>query len=267
MGYRFPQHISAARIAAFVSTAAWLQGTGASEASLPEEALNNFLKRHEITGRQAPPPPPPEEEEDSVSEESDDDDASSADESSLGSEDVEDDLLAENVSADVLSGQPVIQSSEAPRLSPGAQAAIGIWVAVAVLAIGTFIFFVYRRRRKAKDVQEIRSLRDMEIVSYNQALSEKGGGPPPGLEPVHFRESPSRAPSGQWMATPPWQEDPPTWRESRPWRQSGPSVVGQNGLPLNQNSGVGGVPVGGRPEFDRRTEVTAETESTIFAYR
>ncbi|KAI0602070.1 hypothetical protein F4775DRAFT_538175 [Biscogniauxia sp. FL1348] len=276
MDYRFPGHISAARVAAFVSTAAWIQGTSASAVSLPPDALHNFLRRHEISGRQAAPaattPATPAEEEESVSEESDDDDPSSADASSVSEGEGGAGLTGAQGQSAGVDGQPGIQSSGGggTRLSPGAQAAIGIWVAVAVLAIGALVFFFFRRRRRARELQEIRSLRDMEIASY-QALSEKGGGvggpPPPGMEPVHFREGPvpSRAPSGQWMATPPWQEEPPTWRESRPWRQSGPSVA-PNGLPLHQNAGFGGMPPG-RPEFDRRTEVTAETESTIFAYR
>ncbi|KAI1632955.1 hypothetical protein F4809DRAFT_655709 [Biscogniauxia mediterranea] len=278
MDYRFPGHISAARVAAFVSTAAWIQGTSASAVSLPPDALHNFLQRHEIGRRQAPAAPASEQ---SVSEESDDDDPSSADASSVSEGEGEGGGVQGQQLAGV-AGQPGIQSSSGPRLSPGAQAAIGIWVAVAVLAIGALVFFFFRRRRRARELQEIRSLRDMEIAaaaaSYQaSSMSEKGGGGPPmpmpmplgTMEPVHYREGPpvprSRAPSGQWMATPPWQEEPPTWRESRPWRQSRPSVA-PNGLPLNQSGGFGGMPPG-RPEFDRRTEATAETESTIFAYR
>ncbi|KAI5923460.1 hypothetical protein F4810DRAFT_720323 [Camillea tinctor] len=273
MDHLFPQHISAARVAAFVSTAAWIQGTSVSAVSLPADALDHFLSRHSLSSRQAPAPgADEEEEEDSVSEESDDDDPSSADNSSLSdAEDGEDGTNnltgAQGQSANV-AGQPAIQSSSAPRLSPGAQAAIGIWVAVAVLAIGALVFFVYRRRRRARELQEIRSLRDMESASYQASIAEKSGfhpPPPPGMEPVHYRES--RAPSGQWMATPPWQEEPPTWRESRPWRQSAAQSVAPNGLPLNRGvNGLGGMPPA-RAEFDRRTEVTAETESTIFAYR
>ncbi|KAI1494895.1 hypothetical protein F5X96DRAFT_665347 [Biscogniauxia mediterranea] len=288
MDYRFPGHISAARVAAFVSTAAWIQGTSAHASagavSLPPDALHNFLQRHSIGRRQAPAAAAP------ASEESDDDDPSSADASSISEGEFGGVQGQQQQSAGV-AGQPGIQSSSGPRLSPGAQAAIGVWVAVAVLAVGALVFFFFRRRRRARELQEIRSLRDMEFAaaasSYHassSSMSEKGGvggggGPPMPMsmpmplgtmEPVHYREGPpvpSRAPSGQWMATPPWQEEPPTWRESRPWRQSRPSVA-PNGLPLNlnQNGGFGGMPPG-RPEFDRRTEATAETESTIFAYR
>ncbi|KAI5865984.1 hypothetical protein GGS23DRAFT_617093 [Durotheca rogersii] len=81
MAFQFPGSIDAARVATFVSTAAWIQGVSASEVSLPPEALDNFLRRHgigggRIHGRQtsaqptapAPtPPPPPKDEEDDES--------------------------------------------------------------------------------------------------------------------------------------------------------------------------------------------------------
>ncbi|KAI1801311.1 hypothetical protein F4811DRAFT_466951 [Daldinia bambusicola] len=90
MGYRFPKTISAARITTFVSTAAWIQGTSASEVSLPEEALNNFLRRHGVINpsrRQAPASTPaPEgggeeedEDEDEEGEEEGEDEESSVD--------------------------------------------------------------------------------------------------------------------------------------------------------------------------------------------
>ncbi|OTA89529.1 hypothetical protein M434DRAFT_398570 [Hypoxylon sp. CO27-5] len=74
------------------------------------------------------------------------------------------------------------------------------------------------------------------------------------------------------MPTPPWQDDPPTWRDSHPWRQSQPSVIAApNGLPSGVRPPMPPMPPfatqNSKQEFDRRTEVTAETESTIFAYR
>ncbi|RYP75037.1 hypothetical protein DL771_002685 [Monosporascus sp. 5C6A] len=65
MDRRFPRTISAVRVATFISTAAWIQGTTAEEVALPEKALNNFLRRHGVetkTARQAQVPPPVEDE-------------------------------------------------------------------------------------------------------------------------------------------------------------------------------------------------------------
>ncbi|KAI1338927.1 hypothetical protein F5Y15DRAFT_102084 [Xylariaceae sp. FL0016] len=301
MDYRFPKSISAARIATFVSTAAWIQGASAGDVSLPDEALDNFLKRHNVNTRQtavAPGDAEEEEEEEasSVSAESDDNDASSADMSSVSSGAEEDAGATTTNQAGVAvdaSGQPVIESANAPTLSVGAKAAIGIWVAVAVLGIGGLIFFFYRRRKRDRDIQEIMSARDLEIaasMSRSQPMSYMGAppgmappppsvrAPPPEMvmEPAHLRAaSMSQAPSGQWVATPPWQDEQPTWRDSQPWRVSKPPVL-PTGLPTNPSPRG---PVGGGPggtfgnndkrasEYDRQTEYTAETESTIFAYR
>ncbi|KAI0382201.1 hypothetical protein F5Y04DRAFT_50765 [Hypomontagnella monticulosa] len=289
MAYRFPKKISAARIATFVSTAAWIQGISASEVELPEEPLENFLRRHKIptvSARQAPvivgEKEVEDEEEEEDGEESDSsvdgeesDGISSADSpGSSNSEDDEDedDIVPDPPQAGVTasaSGQPAIGSNDAPALSEGAKVAIGVWSAVAVFIIAGLIFFICRRRRRAKLAQqEINDLRDEELARSQPAMSEAGMLEPTAMEPAHLRGPASRpptvrAPSGQWMPTPPWQEDPPTWRDSHPWRQSQPSVVAApNGLPSNVRP-----PPYAKPEYDRRTEVTGETESTIFAYR
>ncbi|KAI1387544.1 uncharacterized protein F4822DRAFT_286076 [Hypoxylon trugodes] len=317
MAYQFPKTISAARVASFVSTAAWIQGAAASEASLPEEALNNFLRRHGVTkvARQAPaatttPAPEPEDEEDDKESDSSVDSDGISSVSSPGStasapseeddkeeDDKEDDDKDDDAAAAAAnssgppqagiaagaSGQPAIESPGPPPLSTGAKVAIGVWSAVAVVAILGLAFFFTRRRRRARLAQdEMNALRDEELARSHQEMSQGGTmqfpppPPPPApvMEPAYLRGSQdgngnARAPSGQWMATPPWQEDPPTWRDSHPWRQSQPSVAaGPSGLPSGirpplppfamQNT---------KPEDDRRTEFTAETESTIFAYR
>ncbi|KAI0839720.1 hypothetical protein F5Y06DRAFT_264447 [Hypoxylon sp. FL0890] len=296
MAYQFPKTISAARIATFVSTAAWIQGTSASEVSLPEEALNNFLRRHCITkvaARQATTPPEEEgkdEEEESESE--------SDSESSLSGDGVEEDGVSSVSSPDSAaslpdnsdpnqagiaqgaSGQPAIGSADPPSLSTGARVAIGVWSVVAVLAIAGLIFFCRRRRRAKLAQEEMNALRDEELARSRQGMTEVGTPrasvmEPAAMEPAYIRGEGGgsvRAPSGQWMPTPPWQDDPPTWRDSHPWRQSQPSVVAvPNGLPSGVRPPMPPLPPfavqNSKPEFDRRTEVTAETESTIFAYR
>ncbi|KAI1416477.1 hypothetical protein F5Y13DRAFT_154047 [Hypoxylon sp. FL1857] len=304
MAYQFPKTISAARIATFVSTAAWIQGASASEVSLPEEALNNFLRRHGVTklaARQAPPPPEEDDkDEDEEKEEESDSESDSA--SSVSGDGVEEDGVSSVSSPDSTpseedapsipdnsdpnqagiaqgaSGQPAIGSADPPALSTGARVAIGVWSAVAVLAIAGLVFFFCRRRRRARLAQEeMNALRDEELARSRQGMSEVGPPRasvmgPAAMEPAYIRGGEGvegggsvRAPSGQWMPTPPWQDDPPTWRDSHPWRQSRPSVVAApNGLP----SGVRPpMPPFAKAELDRRTEVTGETESTIFAYR
>ncbi|KAK6956926.1 hypothetical protein Daesc_002208 [Daldinia eschscholtzii] len=204
MGYKFPKTISAARIATFVSTAAWIQGTSASEVSLPEEALDNFLRRHGVvkpSRRQAPPPAPAPEEEGEEKEEEDEeedeeeeeedgdssvDSPSSADSpassgsSSSGDEEEdekEDDddtpSIPDPPQAGVALGaadQPAIGTAEPPgSLSTGARVAIGVWSAVGVLAILGLIFFFCRRRRRARMAQmEINALRDEELARSRQ---------------------------------------------------------------------------------------------------
>ncbi|KAI2621909.1 hypothetical protein GGS26DRAFT_254180 [Hypomontagnella submonticulosa] len=286
MAYRFPKTISAARIATFVSTAAWIQGIHASEVELPEEPLENFLRRHgiaSVSARQVPVPigekeeVEEEEEEDgpesSENGEEEDDENSSVDSpGSTPSDSMDDEDETPSIPdppqagiAAGASGQPAIGSPDAPTLSTGARVAIGVWSAVAVCVIAGLIFFICRRRRRAKLAQqEINDLRDEELARSEPTMSEVGMPEPAVIEPVHLRGPGSgagtvRAPSGQWMPTPPWQEDPPTWRDSHPWRQSQPSVVAApNGLPSNVR------PPFPKPEYDRRTE---DAESTIFAYR
>ncbi|KAI1399995.1 hypothetical protein F4819DRAFT_389471 [Hypoxylon fuscum] len=299
MAYHFPKKISAARVATFISTAAWIQGTSASEASLPEEALNNFLGRHGITTVSARQAPAPEEEEveeeegeesvDSLSSSSVDTPGAPPSVSTESDEEEEDNpSLPDSPQAGIAqgaSGQPAIGSTDPPALSMGAKVAIGVWSAVAVFAIAGLIFFFNRRRRRARmALQEVNDLRDEEIARSQRQMSEQipqrisgpimslspPPPPPPAMEPVYLRGGDGgsvRAPSGQWMATPPWQDDAPTWRDSHPWRTSShPSVVAvPNGLPAGPKPGF--VRQSSRPEFDRRTEFTADTESTIFAYR
>ncbi|KAI1095525.1 hypothetical protein F5B19DRAFT_307399 [Rostrohypoxylon terebratum] len=340
MAYQFPNTISAARIATFVSTAAWIQGTSASEAYLPEDALNNFLRRHrviptKVTARQpaTSAPAKAEDEEDSASsassvsgdgiEEDGSSSASSAD--STPSQEAADPNKAQSTSAAnpavsgsssnsnsnsaqagitaAASGQPAIGSADPPALSTGAKVAIGIWSAVAVVALAGLIYFFNRRRRARMARDEINVLRDEELererAQAQRSMSEAGGfggrGPPiSAVAPsAYVRDSrgivggfragetggpmmaggmgvPSRAPSGQWMATPPWQDSAPTWRDPHPWRQSQPSVVGaqDSRFPAGSRAPLPPfAPQNTRPEEDRRTEYTAETESTIFAYR
>ncbi|KAI1380442.1 hypothetical protein F4677DRAFT_260399 [Hypoxylon crocopeplum] len=290
MSYRFPKTINAARVATFVSTAAWIQGTSASSVSLPEEALNNFLRRHGVTtvsARQAPAPEEEEEEEEEDEEESDDSQSSVDTPGSTPSDSMDDeeetpslpDPPQAGVTADA-SGQPAIGSADPPALSMGAKVAIGVWSAVAVVAIAGLIFFFARRRRRRLAQEEINSLRDEELA--RSQMSEVGMPPPPAMEAAYLRgggvsireasvrEPSVRAPSGQWMPTPPWQDDPPTWRDSHPWRQSQSTVIAApNGLPSGPRPpfAVQSMQQNRKPEFDRQTEVTAETESTIFAYR
>ncbi|KAI1777493.1 hypothetical protein F4818DRAFT_349824 [Hypoxylon cercidicola] len=314
MSYHFPRKISAARIATFVSTAAWIQGTSASEVSLPEEALDNFLRRHGVTTRQTPAPG--EEEDDEEKKEDEEEGEESADSLSTSSVDTpgappsmstdsdeeSTPSLPDSPQAGVAqgaSGQPAIGSADPPALSMGAKVAIGVWSAVAVLAIAGLIFF-FRRRRRARMAQEqMNALRDEELARSQQTMSQRMSGPPlpppplpqPVMEPVYLRggdggddvpeplvRAPSvardpslraptvRQPSGQWMPVPPWQEDPPTWRDSHPWRQSQPSVIAApNGLPSSVRPPF---PIQKtKPELDGRTQYTADTESTIFAYR
>ncbi|KAI1080035.1 hypothetical protein F5B20DRAFT_542022 [Whalleya microplaca] len=289
MGYQFPKSINAARVATFVSTAAWIQGTSASEVSLPEDALDNFLRRHGVTqgSKRQPPPPPGAPSEPKEEEESEDESSSgSGDFSSVDSpgstpsdsmDDPDDnpDLPGGSAQANVAAdgqGRPEIISGETPPLSTGAKAAIGVWVTVAVIALGVLAFFLYRRRKRARMIEE-RSMQDEEWARSQQPLAEKGS-PPSMIEPVHLRGGSvrgggdSRPPSGQWVATPPWQEETPTWRDSQPWRQSPPSVIAPPVVGLPAHPKPGAFRVGERaPEFDRRTEYTADTESTIFAYR
>ncbi|KAI1472922.1 uncharacterized protein F4812DRAFT_410899 [Daldinia caldariorum] len=222
MGHRFPKTISAARIATFVSTAAWIQGASASEVSLPEEALNNFLRRHGViksSRRQAPAPAPAsegeeddddeegEEEEDgesSVDSPSSVDSSSSSGSSSSGDakdekgekkEDDDDDTpsLPESPQAGVALGaadHPAIGTVEPPgSLSTGARVAIGVWSAVGVLAILGLIFFFCRRRRRARMAQmEINALRDEELAQSHQErmsqISMPLPPPPPPVPPV-----------------------------------------------------------------------------------
>ncbi|KAI1458788.1 hypothetical protein F4805DRAFT_114097 [Annulohypoxylon moriforme] len=350
MAYQFPSTISAARIATFVSTAAWLQGTSASEASLPEDALNNFLRRHgvptKVVARQTtastPTPSPSPSPDDAEDEEEDDDEAESVSSmSSISGDGIEEDGASSASSADstpsqeadaqaqnqnqsqnqnsgsssdpavtgsnsntnsaqagitaASSGQPAIGSPDPPALSTGAKVAIGVWSAVAVVALAGLIYFFSRRRRARMAQEEMNALRDEELDRERaQSMSEVGvlrgggGGPPiSAVAPsVYVRDSrgvvggegmggvgvggiASRAPSGQWMATPPWQDSTPTWRDSHPWRQSQPSVVGaQDRFPAGSRPPLPPyAPQNTKPEYDRQTEYTAETESTLFAYR
>ncbi|KAI1766917.1 hypothetical protein GGR53DRAFT_170113 [Hypoxylon sp. FL1150] len=327
MIYHFSNKISAARIATFVSTAAWIQGTSASEVSLPEEALNNFLKRHgalTVSPRQTNGT----EEEDGKDEKEGEDSGDSLSSSSIDAPGAPPSVSTDSDSnsapslpdspqaglAQGASGQSGIGSPRAPALSTGAKVAIGVWSAVGVFAIAGLIFSFYmRRRRRARLAQEqVNAIRDEELARSQQAMSQRMSGPNMGtsfppppqsvvMKPVYLgggsvgapsirassiARSPSvrapgeiardssiraptvREPSGQWMPVPPWQEDPPTWRDSQPWRQSQPSVVcpAPIGLPSSVRPIVS-LQTTKPPELDRRTEYTADTESTIFAYR
>ncbi|KAI2628719.1 hypothetical protein GGR54DRAFT_360271 [Hypoxylon sp. NC1633] len=294
MTCHFPNSISAARIATFVSTAAWIQGASASasEASLTEEALNNFLQRHGVTT--VPPREVPastleeeEEEEESVDSADLDDDASEAPfDEPISPADQNNTTTANqpnppqtDIATDATSGQPEIQSTDPPALSAGAKAAIGIWSAVAVVVIaGLILFFVRRRNKRNRTAQEqISALRGEELArSQQMSISQSQSRAPepqlPMAKPAYLGHGPGdgrvRPPSGQWMPTPPWQDDAPTWRDPHPWRQSRPSVVGLPPRPgLRPPFALSHREPPPKPEFDRRTEVTAETESTIFAYR
>ncbi|KAI0847277.1 hypothetical protein F5Y00DRAFT_271241 [Daldinia vernicosa] len=298
MPYKFPKAISAARVATFVSTAAWIQGTSASEVSLPEEALNNFLRRHRIINtsrRQASVPEEEEEEEEEESEGSSDSQSSPDSSASSDSEDADKEdtpSIPDSPQAGVAfggGGRPAIGTTEPPgSLSVGARVAIGVWSAVGIIAILGLIFFFCRRRRRARIAQEeIDALRDEELARSHQEqehmsqismplpLPPPPPPPPPPAPPImeqaHLRSGSDagdvvRPPSGEWMATPPWQEDPPTWRDSHPWRQSQPSVAGgalaggPRPLFAPQNTGPG-------PGYDERVGVTGEAENTTFAYR
>ncbi|KAI1662246.1 hypothetical protein F4813DRAFT_103258 [Daldinia decipiens] len=264
MSYTFPKTISAVRVATFVSTAAWIQGTSASEVSLPEEALNNFLRRHRVinTSRRQAPPPEEEEEEEKEDKEEEESEESSDSETSSGSvgssdskeekekeeeEKEDDDTPSKSNPAQAgialgAAGPSAIGTTEPPgSLSIGARVAIGVWSAVGVLAIFGLVFFFCRRRRRARMAQEeMNALRDEELARAHQEYMAQVSMPlppppppppaPPIMQPAHLRSESdagiARPPSGEWMATPPWQEDPPTWRDSHPWRQSQPSVAG-----------------------------------------
>lgn len=291
MDRRFPRTISAVRLATFISTAAWIQGTTAEEVALPEEALNNFLRRHGVetkTARQAPVPSEEEEgseggeeEEDGEEEDSEEDDEGSSisgattDVEGVSSveEDSEEDAeeaIEEGSGAGLPSGPPVSSEAEVegdpsglasidpgPKLSPAATAGIILFCIAAVLAIIGLVIFTYRRR-KAKRLRE-----DPEESGTDQPMAMQGAAPSV-IEPVHLRpesyvRAPSIAPDGQWIPVPPWQEEPPTWREPRPWRQSSqPSVAPPVGLPAN--------PSPRRANSVRKTMVPSEAESTLFAY-
>ncbi|RYO91934.1 hypothetical protein DL764_008216 [Monosporascus ibericus] len=263
MDRRFRRTISAVRIAALISTAAWIQGTTAEEVAIPEEVLNNFLRRSGVetkTARQAPVPWSAEEEE-SVGEEEgkaedgeEDDDVSSISSattdvdgvSSVSSvEEDGEEAIEEGSGAGLPSSPPVTSGAEVegdptglasidprPELSQAATAGIILFCIVAVLAIVGLVSFT-RRRRKARRLRE-----DPEESSADQPMAMQGAAPSV-IEPVHLRPEwqvrpPSPEPNGQWLPVPPWQEDPPTWREPRPWRQSSqPSVAPPVGLPAN----------------------------------
>ncbi|KAI8959355.1 hypothetical protein F5Y11DRAFT_333416 [Daldinia sp. FL1419] len=257
MGYKFPKTISAARVATFVSTAAWIQGTSASDVSLPEEALNNFLRRHgiiDVPRRQAPAPAP---EEDDEKEEEEKEDEKSKDGESPDSESSLDSPGASSVSSDSeeddkeeddddtpsipdpsqagvslgAADQPAIGTQEPPgSLSTGAKVAIGVWSAVGVLAIMGIVFFFCRRRRRARMAQEeINALRDEELARSRQENMSQIDMPlpppppppvPPVMEQAHFREG-----SEAGNVRPPsgqWMATPP-WQEDPPtWRDSHP---------------------------------------------
>ncbi|RYP86381.1 hypothetical protein DL769_000765 [Monosporascus sp. CRB-8-3] len=297
MDQRFPRIISAVRVATFISTAAWIQGTTAEEVALPEEALNNFLRRHGVgtkTARQAPVPSPVGEEGSGGGEEEGGEEEEDAEEDDEGSsvssattdidgvssveedneEDAEEDAeaaLEEGASAGLPSDPPVTKEAEVegdpsglasidpgPRLSQAATAGIILFCIVAVLAILGLVFFTCRRR-KAKRLRE-----DPEESRADQPMAMQGAAPSV-IEPVHLRpeshiRAPSIAPDGQWLPVPPWQEEPPTWKEPRPWRQSSqPSVAPPVGLPAN--------PSPRRANTLRQATATSETQSTIFEYR
>ncbi|KAI0025996.1 hypothetical protein F4780DRAFT_774204 [Xylariomycetidae sp. FL0641] len=183
---RFPSTVSAARVASFVSTAAWIQGTSADDVSLPPEALNNFLKRHASDERQrrrrrsAPEAEDGEEEGEGEEKRSaaggegdaEDDAASSSDNSSVSGSDSEEEgsggssaggsegggdddakptgPAQQNGVAFDASGRPVIESAAPAQLSDGAKAAIGIWTAVAVVGLAALVYFLLKRRRRRR---------------------------------------------------------------------------------------------------------------------
>lgn len=336
MDQRFPRSISALRVASFVSTAAWIQGTTADGVHLPEDALNNFLRRNGVRtkkARQAPAPPPPEEEEEEEEEDEDEDedeeDGEEDDKSSLSSGDsgseagvssatgssgassLEDGEVppeglpggtTNNAVAGNSPGDPTASIDSGPGLGGGALAGIIVGSIIGALAIIALSLFLVRRKRRAKRERE--AAQDEEGRA-GQPMAMQGAAPsviepvhlrpesipraPPPMEPAYLRPESqadvepqmqvqaearptSVAPSGQWVAVPPWQEESPTWRDPQPWRQSQPSVaVGPKpgpmavGLPANpspratrQNAGAQ------QPEYDRQTQYS---ESTIFAYK
>ncbi|XXG95475.1 hypothetical protein Hte_001739 [Hypoxylon texense] len=217
MAYHFPKRISAARVATFVSTAAWIQGTSASEVSLPEEALNNFLRRHGVVSpRQTTAPEEEDDEEEEKEEEGDEEEGEeSADSLSSSSVDTPGAPPSESTDSDAesaaslpdspdsqdsppqaglaqgASGQPAIGSADPPPLSMGAKVAIGVWSAVAVLLIAGLIFFLRRRRRARMAQEEMNTLRDEELARSQQAMSERMSMPgmpplpPPPPPPLH----------------------------------------------------------------------------------
>ncbi|KAI0113139.1 hypothetical protein F4814DRAFT_335553 [Daldinia grandis] len=297
MPYKFPKAISAVRVATFVSTAAWIQGTSASEVSLPEEALNNFLRRHRVINtsrRQAPAPKEEkegeeekeEEEKEEESDESEDSKSSSDSQSSASSDSKEEDEKEEDTASAPdpaqagvtlgAGGQPAIGTVEPPgSLSVGARVAIGVWSAVGVLAILGLIFFFCRRRRRARMAQEeINALRDEELArSYQEQhmsqismpLPPPPPPPPPPPAPPIMEQAHLRSGSDAGDMRPPsgeWMATPP-WQEDPPtWRDSHP-------WRQSQPSVAGGAPngfVGGpRPLFappDTRMEYDRRAEAT-----
>lgn len=347
MDPRFPRSISAVRIASFISTAAWIQGTTAEEAALPPEVLNNFLRRHGVGVKKArqTPAPAPAAEEGEEDEEEDEDEEEEGEKSSMssgdstseegvssatgssgassveGGEEEEDDDEEGEGEGDIPEGatpgsQAAITGGDpsgletidpGPNLSPGALAAIIVWSIIGFVAILGVIFFFVRRRRRARqrqeDDEEGRSREPMAMQGAAPSVIEpvhlrpgSQGSVPPAMEPVYLRpesqgaipqvidpmQQPmpepdpqfrpaSVAPSGQWMAVPPWQEEPPTWKDPHPWRTSTQPSIAPVGLPANPSPRAtrqGAAAMAARQQgVDRQSKFTTVTESTIFAYR
>ncbi|KAK7756332.1 hypothetical protein SLS62_001558 [Diatrype stigma] len=233
MDPRFPRGISAVRIASFVSTAAWIQGTAADEeVALPPEALNNFLRRHGVRAnkvRQAATPtttPAAEgegEEEGSEAEEGEkeEDDKSSVSSGDSGSQAGVSSAtgssgassLENGDSKNLAGGEPnpgsqaAIQGGDpsglatvdpGPNLSPGALAAIIVWSIIGFLAIAGLAFFFVRRRRRARQQQ------DDDEARSGEPMAMQGAAPSVIEPPMHLRPGSqgSRSPPSVMMEPP-----------------------------------------------------------------
>ncbi|KAH7027994.1 uncharacterized protein B0I36DRAFT_365115 [Microdochium trichocladiopsis] len=325
MAYNFPSTISAARISTFISTAAWIQGTVATAGDvwLPEDALNNFLQRQSpavLSQRDAnngtTPSPggaaPPESEDSSVGDEESADSSDSSADGESGASTADGDAAKDGM--DPITSSPVQggldgtsggsalpadggdASRAASGLSPGGQAAIAVWVVIAVVAAGV-AFWWFRRRRRRNAQSSTASVQDPE-AARSQPMAAQGALPSilPPMDPAFIQRSESRqSGAGFVMRAQPQDDDGvPYEPASQSWRQSPPpgaygGGIAQTtlsrsnsrvGLPSNPRPGsqrgsqrelVIGAPMMGGPSYrrdqDARTVVTADTESTIFEWR
>lgn len=322
MAYRFPSTVNAGRVAKFISTAAWLQGASVAAATagnvwLPEEALNNFLARQAPdNGNGVTQPPPVDDDAESGSEGSSSGDAESIDSSKSSDSETstkDGESPDNNTDRQTIDGVPATTpfpvqgtidpstgATEMPApadagssvvnsgLSPGAQAAIAVWVVIGVVGAATAFWWFYLRRKRAAASQN----NDPE-GGRSQAMAAQGALPsilpPPPLE--------SRQSKGDYvMRAQAWRDDAASFdtrplsqqskRMSPPQGYYGATLVNSPtstrseskiGLPSNPrplsrpSSGpVIGAPMMGGPyprDMDARTVVTADTESTIFEWR